>query len=378
MTLDGFRLFLIITSVSITQAFGQSYQRSLEMRIPHKPEFVIIEGKPTAYYELFLTNFSSDSVELRTLSVLNTSGSTEYILFSKDDLKKKCTPIGISQTGYETIIRPGGSNVVYIELILQGVKRNASAVHRLEFAFKSNAKNLHSEIGAVMDFAKDSKLVLGAPLKDGTWAAVYEPSWKLGHRRVIYTVNGEARIPGRYAIDFIRLDSQGKFANGNDDEVKNWFGYANDVLAVADGVVASTINDFPESPTLSAHPKYTADKATGNYISIDIGNNRFAFYEHLKPGSVKVKPGQQVKKGDVIASLGFTGQTTGPHLHFHIANANSPLGAEGISFVFERFTVLGSYPDFEKFGKVLWAPIKNSNQSAINEERPSPNSVIKF
>lgn len=371
-----FGLFLLMTLVSITRAFGQPYQRSLEMRILHKPEVVIIEGKPTAYYELVLTNFSSDSVELKKLSVLNTSDSTEYISFNKEDIKKNCSPIGIPQTGHETILRPGGSSVVYIELTLQDVKQSESAVHRLEFEFKDTNKDSRSEIGAATDFAKDNKLVLGAPLKDGTWAAVYEPSWKLGHRRVIYTINGVARIPGRYAIDFIRLDNQGRFANGNDVEIKNWYGYANDVLAVADGMVVSTLNDFPESPTLSAHPKYTADKATGNYISIDIGNNRFAFFEHLKPGSIKVRPGQRVKKGDVIASLGFTGQTTGPHLHFHIADANSPLGAEGMPFVFERFTVLGSYPDFEKFGKMLWTPLEN--QSVIIEERPRPNSVIKF
>lgn len=66
----------------------------------------------------------------------------------------------------------------------------------------------------------------------------------------------------------------------------------------------------------------------------------------MKPKSIKVKTGQKVKKGDAIASLGFTGQTTGPHLHFHEADADSPLGAEGIPFVFEQFEILGSYADF--------------------------------
>jgi murein DD-endopeptidase MepM/ murein hydrolase activator NlpD len=190
-------------------------------------------------------------------------------------------------------------------------------------------------------------------------------------------VDEKRRIPGRFAIDFIKLNDQGLYANGSDNEIKNWYGYGADVLAVSDGVVASVRDDFSESATLSEHPRYPADKATGNYISIDIGKERVVFYEHLKPGSTKVKPGQKIKKGDVIAALGFTGQTTGPHLHFHVADKNSPLGAEGIPFVFERFTVLGSYADMEKFGKELWTPVKNSNQM-IREERPGPNAVIEF
>jgi murein DD-endopeptidase MepM/ murein hydrolase activator NlpD len=229
-----------------------------------------------------------------------------------------------------------------------------------------------------MSLSKKPQLVLGPPLNNGPWAAVYDPSWERGHRRVIYTVNGKARIPGRFAIDFIKLDGQGRYANGDNNVIKNWYGYGNDVLAVADGVVASIRNDFSESPTLSGPPEYTADKATGNYISIDIGNNHFAFYEHLKPGSIKIKPGQRVKKGDIIASVGFTGQTTGPHLHFHVANVNSPLGAEGIPFVFDRFTLLGSYPNFENFGNVPWVPVKNSNQLMTVKEHPASNSVIKF
>jgi murein DD-endopeptidase MepM/ murein hydrolase activator NlpD len=129
---------------------------------------------------------------------------------------------------------------------------------------------------------------------------------------------------------------------------------------------------------LSKHLKYTADQATGNYISIKIGNNQFAFYEHLKPKSIKVKIGQKVKKGEVIASLGFTGQTTGPHLHFHVADDDSPLGAEGIPFVFEAFEVLGSYKDFGNFGKSLWTPLNDLKQLIRKQEQPSPNSVIKF
>lgn len=190
----------------------------------------------------------------------------------------------------------------------------------------------------------------------GPWEAVYNPAWTRGHRRVVYTVDGHAHIPGRYAIDFIKVDSQGRFFQGDSDVVRNWYGYGARVLAVSDGVVASTRDSFPESPTVSGHRPCPADQGAGNYISIDIGG-RFVFYEHLRPGSITVRPGQRVRKGEVIGALGFTGQTVGPHLHLHVADRNSPLGAEGLPFAFERFDQAGT---------------------AVRGEHPAPGAVIAF
>jgi murein DD-endopeptidase MepM/ murein hydrolase activator NlpD len=195
---------------------------------------------------------------------------------------------------------------------------------------------------------------------------------------VFYTVGGTARLPGRYAIDFIKLDSAGNYARGNTDSIRNWLGYGAGVYAVADGIVASTRLDMEESSTLSGYTSASPENATGNYISIKISEGCFAFYEHLKPGSIVVSPGQKVKKGEKIAELGFTGQTTGPHLHFHLANADSPLGAEGIPFVFDYFRLLGNYPDLEFFGKRRWEKNQRRSLEIITGEHPAPQSVIDF
>lgn len=52
---------------------------------------------------------------------------------------------------------------------------------------------------------------------------------------------------------------------------------------------------------------------------LDLGDNRHAFYGHLLPGSLRVKPGDRVRRGQVIGRLGNSGNSTGPHLHFHNA-----------------------------------------------------------
>lgn len=371
-----FYFFMTVTA-GIEPVFSQEYRQSVDMHIPFVPGAVTINGKPAVYYELYLTNFSSDSISLEKMEVLDVVDSSVVVSFNRDDLMNRFSRLGLQLKDKDNVIAPGNSRVVYLEW--QNGKTDVQVIHRLGFALsQGHKKQTFSVQGAFMRLSGKPRIVLGAPLGGGPWAAVYDPSWSRGHRRVIYTVDGKARIPGRFAIDFIKLDTLGRYANGDNDVVKNWYGYGAAVLAVSDGVISATRDDFRESNTLSGHPEYPAEKATGNYISIDIGNNRIAFYEHLKPGSIKVVAGQRVKKGDVIAAVGFTGQTTGPHLHFHVADQRSALGAEGIPFEFERFTVLGTYVDFGKFGKERWEPVKDASPLIITAERPASKSVIKF
>jgi hypothetical protein len=234
----------------------------------------------------------------------------------------------------------------------------------------------------IVDAAPDpvsrvAPVVLAAPLRGGPWAAVHSPAWERGHRRVFYTVDGRERIPGRFAIDWIKLDGEGRSAHGDADAVANALGYGEDVLAVADAVVAATRDDMDEVTRVSARRKHAPGDASGNYVALDLGGGRYVLYEHLKPGSVRVKRGQRVSRGQIVAALGFTGDSTGPHLHLHVADASAPLGAEGQPFVLERFDVIGVYRDIADLGTRPWtrtgtAPIRRER------ERPASNVVVQF
>jgi murein DD-endopeptidase MepM/ murein hydrolase activator NlpD len=98
----------------------------------------------------------------------------------------------------------------------------------------------------------------------------------------------------------------------------------------------------------------TLDTIGANYVIVALGNGGFAFYAHLQPGSLRVKPGDCVRRGQVLGLLVNSGNSDAPHLHFHISDANS-LESEGLPYVFDSFEVLGTvYPD--KAFKDGWTP----------------------
>ena len=368
--------YLILLSFSIS-VFGQHSigqiqftASNLHVHIPQKPIPVTIDSKSTLVYEAHITNTASLDLEITGFSILKLNKDT-LLNYDQAALNSRLQPIS-NIPGNGTIIHPTHTHILYIEASTTS-RQFPDIFHSIRF--KAAGDSLKYKINHdTLFFPNTYPVLFSNPLRGGNWTAVYDPSWQRGHRRVVYSVDGKQRIPGRFAIDFIKVDSV-HYVKGMEDSIQNWYGYAEEVLAVADGEVASVRDDFPESATLAAHPAYRSEQATGNYISLKLTENRYVFYEHLRPGSITVKAGQRVKKGQVIAQLGFTGQTTGPHLHLHVADKDSPLGAEGFPFIFDEFTLIGRYPDFSKFGKIKFIQVRPEK---IRKEMPASNTVVVF
>lgn len=79
------------------------------------------------------------------------------------------------------------------------------------------------------------------------------------------------------------------------------------IICVHDGIV--TRNEY-------------ADKGGGYWVQVKHTNHISSKYLHMKKGSIKVKCGQTLKKGDVIGYMGNTGNSKGAHLHFTILENN--------------------------------------------------------
>ena len=102
----------------------------------------------------------------------------------------------------------------------------------------------------------------------------------------------------------------------------------------------------------------------------------FRFYMYLKPRRVKV--GDNVRRGQILALLGNSGNPDAPHLHFHITDGNSPLGAEGVPYVFKSFYMLGILPSKKLLIEGGWKPQPRSTIDKRLSESPIENAVVRF
>lgn len=374
-------LFVLALISQLVAAQRAPVRQSFDLRVPWAPEPVTVDGKASLVYELHLTSYAKEPLRLASITVVD-DGGHELVTIEGKALE---TVLGRPDRPADkdlTRIPPGVDAVAYLTVPLDSVTGATPRLHhRVAYTVDAATALTATLDGGAFVVTSRAPLELGPPLRGGPWVAIYNAQWERGHRRVLYATNGAVHVPGRFAIDWIRVGAQGGFARGDGAKPAQWLGYGADVLAVADATVALTGEGIGESATLAEHAaqKVPLEDAAGNYMALDLGDGRYAFYEHLKPGSITVKTGQRVQQGQVIGQLGFTGESTGPHLHFHIADANAPLAGEGLPYGFARLDVIGRYDGIEAFGQGKpWQHASQPNGKVLTNSFPAPLDVVDF
>jgi murein DD-endopeptidase MepM/ murein hydrolase activator NlpD len=138
------------------------------------------------------------------------------------------------------------------------------------------------------------------------------------------------------------------------------------------------VDDLPETPPGSLPKGITAAQAGGNHVVVSIGGGRYAFYAHLQPGSIVVRPGQRVRIGQKLGLLGSSGNSDAPHLHFHIMDGPSPLNSNGLPFRFSRFNLRGELTNLAAFSAGQPARIVPRLRGTHTGEMPLNNQVLNF
>ncbi len=127
-----------------------------------------------------------------------------------------------------------------------------------------------------------------------------------------------------------------RFAPGTDGSRNEDYPiYGAPVLAAAAGTVHVVIDGI-EDNTPGRRNTYVAP---GNLVIVQHGPEVFAWYAHLQPGSVAVKPGQKVTAGQRIGLVGNSGRSTEPHLHFHLQDKGTLGQGKGLGVTFQNVLV---------------------------------------
>ena len=81
----------------------------------------------------------------------------------------------------------------------------------------------------------------------------------------------------------------------------------------------------------------TMANLAGNFVVLALPDGQYAQYAHMRPGSVKVRTGETVRRGQLIGQVGISGDARVPHLHFQVSDNPDFLDGEGMPFVQDSF-----------------------------------------
>jgi hypothetical protein len=302
------------------------------------------DGRRHTVYELRLVN--TTSLPWRVTRVSTHSATGRGGLLARWSGRRVGTVLRSLRTGNDTrVVGPGEGALLHLTFSTRSRARMpARLVHVLRLANPDpgNGAPAHLvEVGARTRVIRRAPAVLGPPLAGGRWLAADGCCLARRHIRAFQPVGGGMFTAQRFAIDWERLDGNGRLWVGDDSVLTNWEGYGARVLAVADGTVVRAIDGLPNQVPGALPRGLNPLEADGNAVFLRLRDGRIVFYAHMIPGSLRVKAGDRVVRGEVLGRLGNSGNSSAPHLHLHVIDRNAIFAANGLPYVFSRFRVTG-------------------------------------
>lgn len=304
------------------------------------------DGKDHLAYELVLTNELPGEVTLNSLQVR--SGDTTLLELPGDRLGYWTRLVGAppAPPAPVTKLGPGQSAKVWLDVAIDrpgGAPAEVPATlnHQLSVTLANPMPPLLPptilEDIAPVTVQNRKPVVIEPPLRGAGWLDGDGCCDMSAHRTALNPIDGKLWGAERFAIDFVQLQPDGRLFTGDRAKLESYPYFGTDIHAVGDGAVVGVVDGLPEQVAGASPTGLPLDQYGGNHVVQDLGDGNYAFYAHLKTDSVKVKPGDRLTTGQVIASLGNTGNTDAPHLHFHVMSTPDPLRSDGLPFVFSYY-----------------------------------------
>jgi murein DD-endopeptidase MepM/ murein hydrolase activator NlpD len=327
--------------------------------------FLETDGMYHVAYDLIIANASNIPATLNKLDVVDATDPTKVIAsFSGTQLVDPTCPFGdcnrlrqiTGQPVTDTVIQSGQSRALYVDFTFASLAAAPKAV--LHHIYGTGRDTLAPTPGPLdylttpFSISDGQPRVISPPLKGTNWVALNgccEPGFP--HRDALLPAGGKIGNSQVFAIDFKRANNQGAFYTGDKNLNSSYVDYGQPVYAVADGTVVGILDGVDaNSPGIqpiqipAEAAKLKIQNADGNHVVLDLGGGVYAMYAHFQKGSIKVKLGDKVKKGQEIALLGNTGNANASHLHFQLMDSPDFVTANPLPYVFDSFVYRGQVP----------------------------------
>jgi hypothetical protein len=155
----------------------------------------------------------------------------------------------------------------------------------------------------------------------------------------------------RFAFDFLGVDENGKTHRGDGAKNDDYFCFGREIYAPADGVILEAIDGVRDNQP-GVMNRYSL---VGNCVLVEHRTNEISVLAHFQRGSVAVKAGDLVKRGQLLGRCGNSGNSSEPHLHYHLQHSPIFQDALGIKVLFQQ---LGATTNGRSETKTDYSPVK--------------------
>ena len=138
----------------------------------------------------------------------------------------------------------------------------------------------------------------------------------------------------KHAWDFVILDDDEKQFQNEGNYCKDYFCFEKPVFAPASGIISEILDGIQDNKIGDIN----TEQNWGNSIVIKHSEYLYTQISHLKEGSIKIKKGDFVKKGDIIGKVGNSGHSPYPHIHFQI-QATPYIGSETLDYPLHNYVI---------------------------------------
>lgn len=164
----------------------------------------------------------------------------------------------------------------------------------------------------------------------GPWSV----AWGGDNPEQNYHVDNQAQ---KGAFDFVIVGENGKTHRSDGRTNEDYYAFGKEIISPSDAVVVMVVDGIKDNVPGEMNPVYIP----GNTVILKTALGEHLVLAHFKRNSVVVREGEKVKQGQLLGLCGNSGNSSEPHLHFHLQNVEEIYKATGAKMHFEKVLVNG-------------------------------------
>lgn len=313
-------------------------------------------------YELLVTNQGQSPVVIRGVEAINQNGK-QLASLGENEVAAR---LESEEAGR---VKPGELAVLIMSVSGEDAKDLKSITHRFRVSTDGAPGRAFNVMGGTVHVSREARADFGAPVRGGSWVVLGPLDPRLPGRRTSVDIDGFSVFPQRFEMSLSKMADAEGTSSGSGAQNADYAAFGEAVYAMADGRVLQVVNG------ISDHTPGRPDSTNpdGNFALMEVGDE-YLVYAGLQKGSIALKPGDPIKRGDLVGRIGNSGSSAEPELRIRLITAPDPMRATGLEFGFQSFEWLG----WLKGADALRRKFPDAEPGTRRRETPPSGSIVRF